>query len=222
MAQQRSENGRRRLPPEIRTTQILDAALAEFSERGFASTRIDDIAARAGLSKGGVYTHFRSKDAVLEALLGLLLNASVLDERALTAGEVTVERVIDLLAGELYTWCTREPFVATFRLLMAESARLPGLVEQWREQAESAYVVAVGKMVRKGVMQGHLRPSAATKNPLLLIAPITQMCVRRAIRPDPLGQHELTRHRAAYRELLRELLEPHRTQNCRSANYAAR
>ncbi|SDD30646.1 TetR/AcrR family transcriptional regulator [Paraburkholderia lycopersici] len=222
MAQQRTENGRRRLPPEIRTTQILDAALAEFSERGFASTRIDDIAARAGLSKGGVYTHFRSKDAVLEALLGLLLNASVLDERALTAGEVTVERVIDLLAGELYTWCTREPFVATFRLLMAESVRLPGLVEQWREQAESAYVIAVGKMVRKGVMQGHLRPGAATKNPLLLIAPITQMCVRRAIRSEPLSRRELTSHRAAYRQLLRELLEPRCAPDCVNASYGAK
>ncbi|QTO23353.1 TetR/AcrR family transcriptional regulator [Burkholderia seminalis] len=210
MAQQRSESGRRRLPPEVRRTQILDAACAEFSERGFASTRIDDIAARAGLSKGGIYTHFPSKDAVLEALLGLLLNTSVLDERALTTGEVTLERVIDLLASELYTWCTREPFVATFRLLMAESVRLPGLVDQWRKQAENAYAAAIGKMVRKGVMQGHLRPGAATKNPLLLIAPITQMCVRRALISAPVNQREFARHREAYRELLRELLAPSR------------
>ncbi|WP_042337756.1 TetR/AcrR family transcriptional regulator [Paraburkholderia ferrariae] len=218
MAEQRESSGRRRLPPEIRRTQILDAALAEFSERGFAFTRIDDIAARAGLSKGGVYTHFQSKDAVLEALLELLLNTPALDERSLTAGEVTVERVLDLLSGELYSWCTREPFVATFRLLMAESVRLPGFVEQWRERAENAYVAAVGKMVKKGVMQGHLRPGAATKTPLLLIAPITQMCVRQAIRSESLSQRELKSHRTAYRGLLYELLEPRHIQDRRSAH----
>ncbi|WP_408491792.1 DEAD/DEAH box helicase family protein [Paraburkholderia sediminicola] len=46
--------GRRRLPANVRVDQILDAALEEFTLRGFASTRIDDIAARAGLSKGGI------------------------------------------------------------------------------------------------------------------------------------------------------------------------
>lgn len=53
---------RQRLPADVRNRQILDAALAVFSERGFEAARMDDIAARAGLSKGGLYAHFRSKD----------------------------------------------------------------------------------------------------------------------------------------------------------------
>ncbi|WP_147483533.1 helix-turn-helix domain-containing protein, partial [Burkholderia pseudomallei] len=62
-----------RLPADIRINQILDAALAEFSASGFAGARIDDIAARAGMSKGGVYTHFGSKDEIFEALLARTL-----------------------------------------------------------------------------------------------------------------------------------------------------
>ncbi|KVD89620.1 TetR family transcriptional regulator [Burkholderia sp. ABCPW 14] len=58
-----------RLPADVRINQILDAALAEFSASGFAGARIDDIAARAGMSKGGVYTHFGSKDEIFAALL---------------------------------------------------------------------------------------------------------------------------------------------------------
>ena len=53
--------GRRRLTPQVRMAQILDAALAEFSERGYAATTMDDIARRSGLSKGGLYAHFASK-----------------------------------------------------------------------------------------------------------------------------------------------------------------
>ncbi|AJX34943.1 TetR/AcrR family transcriptional regulator [Burkholderia oklahomensis] len=58
-----------RLPADVRVNQILDAALAEFSASGFAGARIDDIAARAGMSKGGVYTHFGSKDEIFDALI---------------------------------------------------------------------------------------------------------------------------------------------------------
>lgn len=50
---------RQRLPPEVRALQILDAALVEFSERGFAATRMEDIARRCGLSKGGALRPFR-------------------------------------------------------------------------------------------------------------------------------------------------------------------
>lgn len=46
---------RRRLAPQVRVAQILDAALVEFSERGFAATTMDDIGRRCGLSKGGLY-----------------------------------------------------------------------------------------------------------------------------------------------------------------------
>ena len=53
----------------MRVGQILDAALQEFSAAGYAGARMDDIAARAGLSKGGLYAHFASKEEVFEALL---------------------------------------------------------------------------------------------------------------------------------------------------------
>ena len=53
----------------MRVQQILDAALVEFAERGFTAARMDDIAARCGLSKGGLYAHFQSKDGIFEALL---------------------------------------------------------------------------------------------------------------------------------------------------------
>lgn len=60
---------RRRLPATVRATQILDAALRVFAEKGIAASRIDDIAAVAGLSKGGIYAHFKSKEEIFEALL---------------------------------------------------------------------------------------------------------------------------------------------------------
>ncbi|WZB73785.1 helix-turn-helix domain-containing protein [Achromobacter insuavis] len=67
----------------MRVGQILDAALQEFSAAGYAGARMDDIAARAGLSKGGLYAHFASKEEVFEALLARYLSPPRLDARAL-------------------------------------------------------------------------------------------------------------------------------------------
>ena len=48
---------------------MLDAALDLFVEKGFAATRVDDIAKRAGLSKGAIYLYFPSKEAIMEGLV---------------------------------------------------------------------------------------------------------------------------------------------------------
>jgi AcrR family transcriptional regulator len=210
-AEMKNDSGstvRRRLPGDLRVRQILDAALAEFSARGFSRTRIDDIAARAGLSKGGIYTHFRSKNEVFETLLERVSATPILGEYARIEGDVTVQRVIDLLAGELYTWWVSEPVVATLRLLIAESMRLPGLVEQWRQRTEHAYIEVVGRILRRGVRQGHLRAGAATRSPLLLLAPVAQICLHQMIRAELLTGEALARYRAHYRQLLREWLTP--------------
>src|SRR5215813_5966170 len=54
---------------DARPEEILEAALAEFVERGFESARMEDVARRAGLSKAGVYLYFESKEALLKALI---------------------------------------------------------------------------------------------------------------------------------------------------------
>src|ERR1700750_3515130 len=53
---------------DARQQQILDAALACFSENGFHQTGMADIVRRSGLSHGAVYLYFQSKDDLIEAL----------------------------------------------------------------------------------------------------------------------------------------------------------
>lgn len=201
---------RQRLPAEVRVRQILDAALAEFSARGFINTRIDDIAARAGLSKGGVYTHFQSKKEVFEALLERLrsVSISVLDEHSSLEGEITIERVVGLLAGEFYTLAVSEPIVAMLRLLVAESLHMPHCIGKWQGSTEKAYVGAIGKILAKGIQQGHLRTSVATRTPQLLMAPVAHMFLREAIRTVPTTPRELKQHRETYRQFLVDILTP--------------
>jgi AcrR family transcriptional regulator len=53
---------------DARPAEILDAALAVFAQKGFAATKLDDIAAKAGITKGTIYLYFDSKQALFEAL----------------------------------------------------------------------------------------------------------------------------------------------------------
>ncbi|WP_206952156.1 TetR/AcrR family transcriptional regulator [Trinickia acidisoli] len=197
---------RRRLPPDVRIGQILDAAYEAFSTHGFAHTRIDDIAALAGLSKGGIYAHFASKDEIFQALLHRSLQPIGIGKRALLRDPVTIERMVDLLAYRLYAWAVSEPAVATLRLLIAERARVPDAVEQWRRYMERTVVASIRKLIVKGVREGTLRDGIAAQSPALLIAPIAHACLREVLRTTAQNAAEINRARREYVSLLRELL----------------
>ncbi|WP_421952491.1 TetR/AcrR family transcriptional regulator [Pelagibacterium sp.] len=61
---------RKNLSPEARRAQLIDCAQALFATKGYEATTIGDVMAMAGVSKGGFYHHFQSKEALLEALAG--------------------------------------------------------------------------------------------------------------------------------------------------------
>src|SRR6201996_7073707 len=60
---------RRAAPPVRRSGAIVEAAMEEFIARGFAATRLDDIAKRAGVAKGTIYLHFKDKESMFEELI---------------------------------------------------------------------------------------------------------------------------------------------------------
>lgn len=68
---------RRRMTADARREQLLEAALAEFGRRGFHSTQMDHVAARAGVSKALLYQHFPSKDDLFAEVTGRIVDLYV-------------------------------------------------------------------------------------------------------------------------------------------------
>ncbi|HVR50378.1 MAG TPA: TetR/AcrR family transcriptional regulator [Pseudorhodoferax sp.] len=163
---------RQRLPATVRVTQILDAALHVFSDKGFAAARIDDIAAAAGLSKGGIYTHFTSKEEIFAALLTRAMLPR--DGAAALPGPddaVTVDVVLQHVVAPIYAACNDVAMLQTLRLLFSEGARVPHLVQDWRQAVSHPHLAEVEELVRRGVRQGHLRRSALTDHPWMILSP---------------------------------------------------
>ncbi|WP_273595387.1 TetR/AcrR family transcriptional regulator [Roseateles koreensis] len=178
---------RRRLTPDARVPLILDAALHEFSAQGYKATRIDDIARRAGLSKSGFYAHFSSKDEVFEALLKRSMQIPVLDVAALLNQADTADTLVGQLLAPLYEMLSHPEAVATARLLIAESHRLPEAVARWRYDTMNSLAGQISQLLQQAVARGLCRDSSLRANPWLVLAPIVYTVVQQATEAQPLG-----------------------------------
>lgn len=201
----RREGTRLRLPPAVRSQQILDAALAVFSERGYAAARMDDIALRSGLSKGGLYAHFASKDEVFEALLSQVLVAPKLGEPP--AAALGDGALVDWLLDELDACFGRPELRAVLRLLVAEAERVPAMVVRWHGAVIEPFLAAVGELLARHL--GQLPPAAAApllaRAPWLALSPAVHALLMQLILPGELLQPP-QRLRQVHRELLLLLL----------------
>ncbi|WP_276809233.1 TetR/AcrR family transcriptional regulator [Castellaniella defragrans] len=203
----------RRLPAHERRDQILDAALHEFSERGFGAARMDDIAARAGLSKGGLYAHFESKDAVFQALMQRMLLPDLLfGERPPSADaqspQVALAALVDGFLDRAYARLEDDRFIRTLHLLIAEGARVPEVIGGWRDN-HLRLLQSQQALMRRAVESGALRDSALTDMVQLIHAPVLLGAVLRMLQDDEHVRAVLPRLRAAHRRLLFEQLLPH-------------
>ena len=143
---------------EARPDEVLDAAMALFIENGFAATRVDDIARRAGLSKGALYLYFPSKEAVLEALVRraiVPIADSALDALRHYEGDprVAIAMVIRMVGQRL-----ADPrVVAVPKVVFRELPGFPHLAEMYRVEVLDKVIPVLAGLIRKGTEQGYLR-----------------------------------------------------------------
>ena len=198
---------RRRLPPAVRVGQILDAALQAFSHAGYAGTRMDDIALQAGLSKGGLYAHFSSKEAVFEALLARHLDPAPLDVDAVVGGASSPRHLAERIVNHLYASLADTATVSTMRLLLAESGRVPHLAARWRRETAGARQADIGRVLQRARARGLCGDCLALEHPWLLLAPVIHTIVMSALM-GPQERVNLAARRRGHVALIRRLLEP--------------
>ncbi|NTU62077.1 MAG: TetR/AcrR family transcriptional regulator [Chloroflexi bacterium] len=137
-----------------RVPQIVEAAMKVFARKGFAAARMEDIAQEAGLSIGGVYWYFKSKDDVIVGIMQAIIDADVKALRELLEAPGTVR---DRLAQ--YVLATIEEAIETTPL----SYELYGLalrdtkVRKHIRSFFTAYRDVLAEFVRQGIQRGELR-----------------------------------------------------------------
>ncbi len=203
----RASRPRLRLPPETRIPLILDAALAAFSAQGYADTRIDEIAQRAGLSKGGLYAHFDSKEAIFHALLQRSMQLPTLDVDAVLAGADTARELAQRLLRPMYDAVQEPSLMALTRILLTEGHRLPPQVQDWRRHVHATLNALLTQVLQRGVAQGLLRPTVLTTVPGLVLSPLVHWMVQH-ISAGPEEWVDADEACRIHVQLLTELLTP--------------
>jgi AcrR family transcriptional regulator len=156
---------------EKRRAAILAAALEEFAARGFADTRLDDVARRARIAKGTIYLYFRDKETLFQELVREMLGPLVGTIEAAPLRDLpiraVVEMIVDVFVNEIYG--TRRKDV--IRLIIAEGPRFPKLAEVYYREVIARVLPVIRARLALAVERGELRQNALARFPQLLVAP---------------------------------------------------
>ncbi|MEO7221155.1 MAG: TetR/AcrR family transcriptional regulator [Devosia sp.] len=158
---------------EARPEEVLDAALDLFIERGFASTRVEDIAARAGLSKGAVYLYFPSKEAVLEGIVRraiVPIASSAVEMAQNYAGDPRT--IITLVMKNVAARMTEPRTIAIPKLMMREMINFPDFAQMYRREVLDKVIPMITGLLRTGIAEGYLRPVDPELTIRSLVGPI--------------------------------------------------
>lgn len=166
-----------------RPDEIVDAAFRSFAERGYADTRLDEVADRAGVSKGLVYLYFKTKEELFKAVVRQVVvpRLDALDLRVVDEAE----SVAAFLRGPFVDHVGRlldSPVRYVLRLLIAEGPKHPDLTEYYHREVVSRVLVMLRRLIQRGVDSGEFRPGTGYEQfPQLIVAPVVMSVVWRAL-----------------------------------------
>jgi AcrR family transcriptional regulator len=143
---------------EARPEEILDAALAEFTERGFEAARMEDIAKTAGISKAAIYLYFPSKTALLEALIEAKIGPLARQVQALAmAGHADPLMALRMLATAAAHRIGDARVFAVPRLVIGLSGRFPEIAAYYRTHVVDKARGALEALIEAGKAKGVIR-----------------------------------------------------------------
>jgi AcrR family transcriptional regulator len=151
--------------PEERPQEILDAAIAVFREKGFRGTRLEDIADRAGVTRGAIYHYFEGKPDLLVQAIRSRVRWSFRDLEATAAreGGPASARLRLVLRRTWEAWCQPD-WAPIVRLMLGElQADFPALVEAWLDEGPRRGWALVERILEDARQEGEFRRDLDTR-----------------------------------------------------------
>jgi AcrR family transcriptional regulator len=158
---------------EARPAEIVAAALAVFAERGFAAARLDDIAARAGVSKAALYLYFPTKEDLFRAVVtqaaapNLALVAAAAASHEGPFAELA-ERLLPALARAI----AGSSLGGVVKMVVGESRNFPELARVWHDEIVAKALGAVTQVIERAQARGEVRPGDPRAYALGLVSPV--------------------------------------------------
>jgi AcrR family transcriptional regulator len=165
---------------DARPLELLEAALALFVEKGFAATRAEEVALRAGVSKGTLYLYYPSKEELLKAVIAHYVSARI----EATAQEVERYQgpLTPLLIDTFVQWWQQmvaSPASGTFKLMIGEARNFPDIAAFYvREVIEPGHRL-IGRIIERGIAAGEFRRVDIDSATHSLLLPMVMVCTHK-------------------------------------------
>jgi len=181
----------RKRRPEARPSEILEAALDLFTERGFSATRLEDVASRAGLSKAAIYLYFKDKTSLLKALVQETVGANIAMASGLIAQQQgPVEPVLRQLLVILASRMADGRLPRLIKLIISESRAHPEIGQWYLENVIGKALPLFQSLIDKGIASGEFRAVDARLAVKSLMGPMLLSAIWKSVF-EPLGAEPL-------------------------------
>jgi AcrR family transcriptional regulator len=155
-----------------RPSEILDAAVAVFAERGFAAARMDDIARRAGVTKGTIYLYFEGKEDVFKTLVRESIGQTIaVNTAAAQQFEGPSSDLIRIVLTAISNLLLNSDRIVLPKIIISEAGNFPELARFYREEVVDRGLALLIGIVERGIARGEFRRLASDHVARLCMAP---------------------------------------------------
>jgi len=143
---------------EDRPREICAAALEVFAEKGFAAAKLDEIARRAGVSKGTLYLYFKDKEQLFRAVVrdSIAPNVAAITS-AISAMDAPFADVVRMFLAGFAEREARLPLGAVAKMVIGESRNFPELARVWHDEVASKAIGALAAAIERAQRRGEVR-----------------------------------------------------------------
>jgi AcrR family transcriptional regulator len=165
---------------DARPEEIISAALEVFADRGFAATKLEDVARRAGVTKGTIYLYFENKEALFKALIRQTI-VPVLAQGEELAKSFTgsARELFERLVREYWRLVGETSLVGIPKLMMAEANNFPELARFYYEEVVTRGHRLMAGVLERGIKAGEFRPVNVAVATKLAMAPVMHAVIAR-------------------------------------------
>lgn len=158
---------------ETRPADIAAAALSVFAEKGFAGARIEEIAKRAGISKGTLYLYYHGKAELFRAVVREVVIPNVDSVRAaFLAADMPFATVLRRLLPTFAEIVTRVPVGAVAKMVIGESRNFPELAKVWHDEVIGKSLGLIATLVERAQAKGEVRPGDPRTHAFSIMGPM--------------------------------------------------
>jgi AcrR family transcriptional regulator len=163
-----------------RPQELIAAALELFVEKGFASTRIEEVAQRAGVSKGTLYLYYASKEELLKAVIGQYLSSEIAE--GAEQARAHQGSAADALRGLMVQWWVRvfdSPASGVFKLIITEVRNFPEIAQYYQQEVVGPGGRIIGELIERGIDSGEFRRVDVEGAVHSIVLPMIMLCLHK-------------------------------------------